>query len=188
MKIFTAVFLIGLMITGETAGQTTLLGGANANIIDHKPLTKIRYFGGIEFKIRVANNFKIYMSPQYSGLTEGDYRMESAILPLGISYEFNELWDDKSVLFRFVDINFAPYGGYFFEVKHNQDFIKDGYNAIDYGIQVSTKVRLFIFYPLYLSYNHSLTYLFENGSDKTFKYATLQFGVYFPISYFLKYY
>jgi hypothetical protein len=188
MKISAVVFLMFFVVTGEVSGQTTFLGGANVNINDHKPLTNIRYFGGIEFKIWIAHNLKVYLSPQYSGLTENDYRMESAILPLGMSYEFNELWDDKTILFRFVDINLGPYGGYIFDVKHNQDFVKDGYTAIDYGVQLSVKLRLFIFYPLYLSYNHSLAYLIESGSEKTFKYATLQFGVYFPISYFLKNY
>lgn len=188
MKIFSAVILTISVLSTDVAGQTSLIGGANININDHKPLTNIRYFGGIEFKIWVANNLKLYLSPQYSGLSEGDYRMESAILPVGISYEFNEVWDDETILFRFVDFNFGPYGGYIFDVKHNQNFIKDGYTAIDYGVQASIKLRLFIFYPLYLSYNHSLAYLTEKKTDKTFKYATLQFGVYFPISYFLKNY
>lgn len=186
MKISAVVFLIFCVVTGEVAGQITLIGGANVNIIDQKPLTNIRYFGGIEFKKWVADNLRLHLTPQYSGITEGDYRMETAIMPLGVAYHFNELWDEETILFRLVDISLASYGGYILEVKHNQDFIKGGYNAIDYGIQVSTKLRLFVFYPLYLSYNHSFAYLFETTKEKKFKYATLQFGIYFPISSFLR--
>lgn len=185
--------LLGLISPSNSYGQTTLIGGVNANFHQDEPLTELDYFGGIEFKIHpwqyynFWKNVDLYFTPQYNGLHSVNYRLRSGTLPVGISYSFNELWDERTNLIRLIDINFGGYAGYIFMVKNNDTDVTDNFSYLDYGVQVSAKMRLFIFYPLYISYNYGLAYLEEEGFDD-FRASYLQFGVYIPVSTLLRLY
>ena len=180
--------MIILIWAGDVAGQTSLFGGVNVNLNENRPFSNIRYFGGTEIKIGLSEWFRFYLAPQYQGLTEDGYRIETAVMPAGVSFQINEMWDERTILFRFIDISLGAYGGYFFDVKikSNGHSLAEEYAPFDYGISAGTKIRLFIFYPLYLNYTYSIAYLVENGNEKRFHPHALQFGIYFPLSDILR--
>ncbi|MGK7392626.1 MAG: hypothetical protein ACNS60_19890 [Candidatus Cyclobacteriaceae bacterium M2_1C_046] len=189
------VLLILILLFSPVASysQISFIGGINANFYQADPLTELDYFGGIEFKVHpwqhhgFWQNVDIYFTPQYNGLHSVNYRLRSGALPIGISYSFNELWDERTNLIRLIDINIGGYGGYIFHVKNNETDVTDNFSYLDYGVQVSMKMRLFIFYPLFVSYNYGLAYLEEEGFDD-FRTSYLQFGIYIPISTWLRLY
>ena len=188
MKILQVLLVITIWFGAvNVQGQVSLVGGANLKIPGEQPLNKIRYFGGVEVKVGLSDWFKLYTMPQYGGLADGDQRMESVMLPIGYSFQINRMWDEKTPLFRLVDVNLGAFGSYIFMARLNDAETTDEYGAINYGVQLSAKFRLFVFIPVYVSYNYgigAINFPDEGGYNQT----TLQAGIYLPVSHWLKYY
>lgn len=177
-RLLVLVLLVSISVTA--AAQFSIIGGFNINFRDFDPKRKLFYFGGTEVKFPLAEKYKLYLSAVYTGLNENDTRLNSVLVPVGISYQFNEMWDEETALFRVVDVNFGGYGGYVFKVSHNNEDVTDAYKSVDYGLQISVKMRLFVFYPLYMSYIYGLADI--DKSDAEYKQYMLQLGAYFPLS------
>lgn len=177
----------------SSIAQTSLIGGVNVHFKQDEPFTALDYFGGIEFKIHpwqsygLWQNIDLYFTPQYNGLKIDNYRLRNVMMPVGITYNFNALWDEETTLFRVIDISAGGYAGYIFMAHENEEEITDSFSFLDYGVQLSAKFRIFVFYPLYISYNYAIATLNKEGQTG-FNASYLQFGVYFPVSTLLKIY
>ena len=183
-RLFLITFL--MVCFNVCYSQTSLIGGATINLLEDRPLNKIRYFGGVEFKIRLVGNLKAYTTPQYNGLRSENLHLRSVIVPLGLSYQFNRMWDERTTLFKVVDVNLGAYGGYTFAAVNMEEGTSiDISNPFSAGVRASAKMRLLIYYPLFISYNYGLSHLiFDDVVDNNF----IQVGIYIPVSHFFKYY
>lgn len=178
---------IFIQMTSWLFAQTSLIGGANTHLNNSDFHREIRYFAGLEFKINVWEKFQPFFSPQYNELKSSDYLIRSVFMPIGLSYRVNEMWDERTILFRIIDINIGGYGGYNFKILKGEESVTDTFTFYDYGIHASTKFRMFIFYPMYLSFNYGLVKLKEENIPG-FNNLFIQAGLYIPVSTLLKNY